>query len=325
MCSCYPSGVPLTVEGIAPSSWAPRLTTLVYYAVSAGILLYVGFYVANRLLNFQADGLVTTRTIPIAPTREGRVAELPYDTGDTVRAGALLARVTPGLACQAPDSSRPEALQLGIRLDRARLEVLGEQIEGVRKRTAGLEAWAALELDMELRRESARLQAEILDLETEQRLLTMQVQLKEQALRETAPRAPDPRCQPDLVYAPFDATVHAVHHDVYSVVNSGEPVLSLKALIPPVVVVAYADPRVLPSLFPGKSVEVEFPDGTEATGMISAVRAAAQSFVRLDVEEYRLLGSQVLIEVVPADPGESERWRKFDRLGVRVTGRRGER
>ncbi len=312
-------------EGTAPASWAPRVTTLLFYGVLASILIYVAFYTANRLLNFRADGLVTTLTTSVASTLEGRVTEAPFAAGDTVREGDLLLTVAPGLACQLPDASRRDALAMDIRLDGARMEVLGERIEAVRERATDIDSRAALELDTELRRERTGLDTELFDLETDRRLLALEIQLKEQTLRETVPRASDTRCLPEFVHAPFDATVHAVHHEVYSVVNAGEPVLSLKALHPPVVVMAYADPRILPSLFPGKSVKVEFPDGTEATGSISAVRAASESFAQLDVNDYRLLESQILIEVVPANPNEAERWRTFDRLGVRVTGRRGGR
>ena len=312
-------------EGAPPKPWASRITSLVYYGVITGLLLYGIFFVGNRLLNFRANGLVTTRTIPIASTRDGRVAELPFGTGDTVRAGALLATVRPGLACQASDSSRIETLRMDILLDRARLEVLGEQIDGVQARAIGLESREALELDIELRSERPRLEVDIIDLEAERHLLGLEIQLKQQALRGAVPRDPDPRCQPDLVRAPFDGTVHSVHREVYSVVNVGEPVLSLEALRPQAVVVAYADPRLLTSLFPGKAVRIEFPDGTEAIGAISAVRAASESFAQLESEEYQLVESEVLIEVIPIDPAESERWLRFQSLGVRITGRRGAR
>jgi multidrug efflux pump subunit AcrA (membrane-fusion protein) len=268
---------------------------------------------------------VTTRTLLIAPTREGRVTDLPYGEGDTVRLGALLARVEPGLGCPTPDTTRLVALRMDTQLNRARWDILGQRLATLRDRLQTLSLRSGLELDMELRREKDRLALEIEDLALQHRLLNAEISLQSRALGDAvAPVVRDsPACQPDLVLSPGDGTINAVYVDEFSVVNAGDAMLSLKPLDAPIRAMAYSSPDILPSLFPGKGVRVRFPDGSRDDGVIEAVHAAAELFPRLDVEAYRYLPSEVVVEIRPVDASQAERWRRFERLPVQVTGRKG--
>ena len=312
-------------EGVPPDHRGPRITAWVYYAVLLFVAGYLIFYVGGRILYFQSSGLMTTRTLLMAPTREGRVADLPYSAGDTVRVGALLARVEPGLGCPVADTTRLMALRMDTRLNRARSDILGERLDYKRARLADLSLRTGLELDMELRREKDRLALEIEDLDLQRRLLNAEVALQAQALGSASSSVAysSPACLPDLVFAPGDGTINAVYVDEFSVVNAGDPLLSLKPLDAPIRALAYANPDVLPSLFPGKTVRIHFPDGSRGEGVIEAVHASAELFPRLDVEAYRYLPGEVVVEIRPVDAGQAEHWRRFERLPIRVTGRKG--
>lgn len=309
-------------EGRAPRSWAAQVTKGLYYVALVTIVAYVGVYVANRLINFRAQGLVATSTTLVASAQEGRVSVVPFQVGDTVAMGAVVAMVEPGVACQAPDTSRVVDDRTELQVDRARLRIVQEQIASRRRRLEALSQREGLELDMELRRERDDVEADLERLEGEARLLGLEVSLRDAALAAGRHDLDDPRCRPELVQAPFNGTVHAIHHPAYSVVNAGEAILSLKPLEARVHVMAYVDPDELTSLYPGKELRVLFPDGSEDRGVIEKHRAASELFPELDVREYRFLESDVMVEIAPIDDRAATRWRQFDRLEVMVIGRR---
>jgi hypothetical protein len=215
--------------------------------------------------------------------------------------------------------------RIELELNDVRRRLIRDRAELLRERMGDLALREAMELDMELRREGESIRKELEDLDQRDRLLQAEIRLQEVALRDAPIPAEDPDCLPHLVYAPVEGTVHAIHYEAYSVVNAGDVILSLKPLDPEVRVLAYAEPRVLSSLFPQKRVSVRFPDGSRQEGVVEGVHAAAELFPRLVVEEYRLLDSELLLEVRPSRLEDEEHWRRFDRLAVQVTGRRRER
>ncbi len=312
-------------EGQAPPSWPARFTTGLYYLILLGVVTYGAVFLGSRLLFFRAPGLVTISTTVLAPTREGRVAELPFEVGDTVWSGSLVARIEPGLACQQSDQARLSGLRTQVRLTRGRHVLVEEEITLKRDRLDMFRRQEPLELDLELRRERVRVEGELRKLENQRRLLVIERRSHEETLRETVTVVDDPRCLPDMVHSPLDGTVSAVYQAAFDVVNAGDPILSLRPLEAPVRIIAYMDPGILPSVFPQKRVRVRFPDGSEDDGVVRAVRAASESFAHLDVEDYRFQDSDVLAEILPADSSRARAWQRFDRLEVTVTGRRGRR
>lgn len=310
-------------EGRAPHPVGIRVAKWLFIGAVVGVLAYVAFYVQDRMRHFRTPGLVVAEVTPVAPSRDGRVAELPFSTGDAVARGDLILVVEPGIACAQPDTLRVVNLQLDADLARARRNVVDAQIATRERRMQALAERAGLEVDGGYRAERNQLETEMEDLRGDRYVLDIQIAGLDRAIAEFSQDvvSEDTRCYPDEVYAPFNGTVYEVHAAAFSVVRAGDPVLSLKADEPDVRILARVEPELVPSIFKDKSLRVTFPDGTLSVGRVDTVYAAPTAIAPLDLGEYRLLDGEVVMEIVP-DPAQRDAafWRTQDRLLVQVQG-----
>jgi multidrug efflux pump subunit AcrA (membrane-fusion protein) len=310
-------------EGRAPRPLGVRVAKWTFIAAVVAVFGYVAYWVQDRARHFRTPGLVVAAVTPVAPSRDGRVAELPFATGDAVSKGDLVLVVEPGLACAEPDTIRIVNLQLDADLARARRSVVDAQIATRERRMRELAERAGLEVDGGYRTERNQLQTELEDLRGDGYVLDTEIRGLERAIGEFSREivSEDTRCYPDRVYAPFDGTVYEVHAAAFSVVRAGDPVISLKADAPDVRVLARVEPELVPSIFKDKSLRVVFPDGTRSLGRVDTVYAAPTAIAPLELAEYRLLDGEVVMEIVP-DAAEQDApfWRTQDRLLVQVSG-----
>lgn len=314
-------------EGAPPPSPGIRVTQIIYYVVVIVLVTYIIYYAQDRLRFWNATGLVASSVTPVAPSIDGRVTRIHFDVGDAVEAGDSLLVVEPGEECAPADTTRLVNMALDVRLAQARRQIAGERITARQQRLTVLDSRVGLELGPDFARERDRIALEIEELQTEQRLASTEVAVLQQAIAETSGAivSGDTKCFPEQVYAPSSGLVHEIRSPEFSVVGRGDPVLTLKARQPEVRIVARAEPELVGSLFRGKEIKLVFPDGGEDVGIVDDVRVAADVVDALDLGSYRLLDTELVVEIVPQDPSVGPVWLAYDRLYVELKGRRGRR
>ncbi len=312
-------------EGTPPPVTGMRVTQVIYYAVVLGVIAFVIYYAQDRMRFWAETGVVAAAVTPVAPSIDGRITELYVQEGQPILPDDELILVEPGEQCAPLDRSRLVGLELDARLAEVRHEVAGERIRERRMRLEGLDRLVGLDLGPDLLRERERLVAEIEDLEAEQRVLALEIGLREEFVRgvESSLVNTDTRCAPELVRAPANGVVHEILRDEFGVVGRGEPVLTFKAEQPDVRVVASVDPELVRDLFVGKEVTLEFPDGQRSAGRVANARVGRDVVDALDLGSYRIMDTDFVVEIVPVEQGQGPSWLEYDRLYVDIRGRRG--
>jgi multidrug resistance efflux pump len=312
-------------EGTPPPARGMRVTQILYYAVLVGLVAFVIYYAQDRMRFWAATGVVASAVTPVAPSIDGRILEIYVEPGQSILPDDELVLVKPGEECAPLDRSRLVGLELDARLAEVRHEVTGERIRERRMRLEGLDRLVGLELGPDLLRERDRLVAEIEDLEAEQRVLALEMGLREQFVRgvENSMVNTDTRCAPELVRAPADGVVHEILREEFGVVARGEAVLTYKAERPDIRVVASVDPELVRHLFVGKEVTLEFPDGQRSAGRVANAQVGRDVVDALDFGSYRIMDTDFVVEIVPAEPGLEASWLEYDRLYVDIRGRKG--
>lgn len=314
-------------DGKVPVRWGPRLTSVIYSLIILLILVYVVFYVQDRVRFFRTSGIVATEVMPVASAKDGRVTEIIPSVGDTVRRGDHLMTVAPGADCAPADTTRLVNMALDLRLAEARRQIVASRIQSREERAATLDNRRALELGSEFAAERARLARELEDLDADYILLGTEIAVRRQALAESSGSivSTDTSCYPEQVFSPIDGRVHEFVREPFSVNDAGTPVLSLTGRDVDVRVVAQVGEGLIKNLYRGKEVEVRFPDGSRGRGVVQDIRAASEVVDVLAIDTYQLEDTDVVMVIGPGSASDSAIWREYERLPIEVRGRRGRR
>lgn len=122
----------------------------------------------------------------------------------------------------------------------------------------------------------------------------------------------------EQLIAPINGQVQAIFKLAGEQTAIGEAVIALRSPESRVAIHGYFREDQLNHLIKDKRVKITFADNTSSTGIISNHYSIASSYREKLKNEYIPIQSAVLVEILPADPSEEERWRNFDRLDVTI-------
>jgi len=124
------------------------------------------------------------------------------------------------------------------------------------------------------------------------------------------------------VIAPLNGEVQAIFKVVGEQASPGEPLLALRSATATATVHGYFDEKYLSLLKSQKNVKILFPDGSTGRGVFANHYSIASSYPEKLKNQYIPIKSALLVEIVPADPDDAQRWRSFDRMDVTIRVRR---
>nr|MBF0222396.1 hypothetical protein [Desulfobulbaceae bacterium] len=122
----------------------------------------------------------------------------------------------------------------------------------------------------------------------------------------------------EQLVAPINGQVQAIFKLAGEQTSIGEAILALRSPESRVAVHGYFREDQINHLTKDKRVKITFADHSSSTGIISNHYSIASSYREKLKDEYIPIQSAVLVEILPANPNDEERWRNFDRLDVTI-------
>lgn len=146
-------------EGQAPANPAKKMTSRLYFLVLAGLIAYLLFYAADRMLYLETRGQVEVGRYLIHANLEGTIDEILVSPGDSVLPGQTLATI------QQPPTNPPSfakdllKTKLDISQKEGDIKHLEESLQEIGGRTTKAAALpvAVIKLDHDLRQQEAKL------------------------------------------------------------------------------------------------------------------------------------------------------------------------
>lgn len=319
-----PSQVIVSSDREPPAAPFSRLTQLLYLVVLALVVFYLGHLAWSKIVRLELRGVVVMDSIEVAAPREGQITMLVSEN-DWVEKGDTLAKIDPQLGCIPGfvDNSHLEKARHELRLAGERERLARFEIRELKRLQPTSDVRRALELDG-TRGESLldwqlRLQRASSDLKlasaTRQSLEQRQAEILAQASLASKLAA---HCLSQSVVATFSGQVLATFHQDGEFSERGETILLLRKKDSAVFVEVFPSGEDLPSLTPGKSVNITLPDGSSEKASVAEVGAAAADLPRMETDAYIPLDNALRARIVPADAASAERWRPFERMDVEV-------
>lgn len=314
-------------EGTPPRRILPAILKYFYFLILLAIIAGVVYLVALKYLFFSGFGQVETSKIILSSKHGGTVKALEKQPGMKFSTGEVLAVIDRGRDCleQVPD----------IRLTRLAYEIKSKQEEyniftkqlglakkgyssGILPRALEIGDTAPQRKAEELQREYDRIRATALQLAAE-------IAIKKQELAalevEMAPK-PDITCEFETINAPFDGTIYYITHMPDEYVDQGESLLVVVPEQADVHIEAYFDNESLRYITKGRTLDITFPDGSVSTGIVTAISSSAQYSPETKREKYVPVEALLRINLQPPTKSEESYWRSYDRMHLKVEGRR---
>lgn len=312
-------------ESEPPRQRGPSITRRLYLLLLVGLALYLAYIGFDRWFFLHGWGQVEVDKIAIGSARGGRIGVIAVHDGQQVAAGQLLARIDAPERCQPEQDPRLQRLLMDAQLTASRLEVLRVQLKDKQARLAQFgRLRRALEIDTGNSRELRQMTDEVEQLQQDvtvtSRRLAIEGQQAEELRRTLAQKALPSECVAEELRAPRDALVLHVGNVAAEIVDRGETIATLIPADAAVRVEAYLETDDIENVYVGKPIRVDFPDGEVSDGVIESVHSSAYRSAQRQWNGYTPLSSRVLVNIVPAQPQQRERWLAYDRMDVQVRG-----
>ncbi|MGR8921053.1 MAG: HlyD family efflux transporter periplasmic adaptor subunit [Gammaproteobacteria bacterium] len=307
-------------EGTAPISFATRVTRWIYFGCLASLTAYLLMLAANQLLYLEARGQIEVEKTQVSPSRHGRLVGIFTAEGRTVAAGDELLRLESTRRCELEADERVDKLSYEILLNERRLALLERRLARKAGDIEAMNLRRALEVDTRVAQDLQRARRDAEALEADAAMVAGELETQRELLAHwrARPTALPEECVDEVIRAPFDATIAAVHRKLHEYANRGEPVLTLLPIAPVARIEAYADFDEIRHWRPGAEAEVEFPDGTGARAVVVEVKSSAYPFAEREYDDYLPAETRLRIHLRPAERDHERAWAALDRMEVRV-------
>lgn len=314
-------------EGEAPKNMKASITQLVYFTVILLAVIYLAFIFAQKYLYFDETGVVEAEKTIISSSRGGRIASLDIKQGQSLKGNDLIATLDATRHdCRVDEAGRADRLRYETDLNISKRIGLDAQLRQTRMSLNGHELRRALELDRGLLRNTTRLKDKknmIMDnIGNVSREISLQKQrLRAMLSREKNTRLPD-GCYKELITSPFKAVVTSVQKKAKEFARRGEAIVTLMKYDAPIRIEVYLDSDVLKFLAKGDRLALEFPDGTRSEGKIKTIYSSAYAVPERQWDNYKPVAPQIRVHLQPVRKQDRELWLAYDRMEVRVRGRK---
>ncbi|WP_457573349.1 HlyD family secretion protein [Desulfolithobacter sp.] len=313
-------------EGNPPIRILPRITRLIYFLALFSIIAGVLYLLAMRIVFFTGRGQVEHQKTVLSSAKGGKIVQLVKTEGDFVVQGEVLAQIARPDECEDGPDLRIEKLIYDIKSMQAKLAILQEQLKS-RGQSVNTEIlYRALEIgsasfrrklkEQTVREEKLRKEVELLKAEITVRQKELVI------LQQLLSKPPDPSCRYETIIAPFDGLVYLVKAKEHEYIRSGKPLFVLIADNAPVYIDAYTKGKYLQYITPGSQMTIIFPDRYQSIGRVEQISSSAQAVVKRQRKDYIPISTMIRIKLVPPGPEEEKIWQKYDRIVLKVRGRK---
>ncbi|MEW5769024.1 MAG: HlyD family efflux transporter periplasmic adaptor subunit [Pseudomonadota bacterium] len=307
-------------EGKPPRKPAMSLVRLLYFGALLAFLAYLLAYAWERMLYVEARGHVAMQRHLLQTDREGILRGLTLRVGEAVRRGQPLFRIEQEVVEDRRDQAVWEDLKVRreIGLKRAALAALRTEIADRQARLDQLAQLRLLELDRLRQREYAALAQELAADRIKAAGLAEEIAALQGYLGGVRGQGVYRRQIAAMTYAsPFDGFVYRLEKGEHEFAHKGDTVIVLEDARE-VRVVAYFALEDLPSLKPGRRLEILLPDGQTHMGEIERIDSATLDHEERLARGYEPLEALVRVQIRPdARPADID-WRSYNQLDVKV-------
>lgn len=313
-------------EGAPPQRILPRITRLIYYLVLFALVAGVLYLLGMRMFYFSGRGQVERKKTILSSTRGGNIVQLTKRTGESFVQGEVLAEIRIADQCGDRPDTRLTRLQFDLKSREAQLAALRTRLEPLQQTLNSRMLFRALEIgDASSRRRMEELKNKEEKIWEQVQLLEAEILVRREelaALEEQLDVPVDRACTVETITAPFDGTVYHVGSDLNEYTDRGEPLLVVTAETAPVYVEAYLKEKYLQYVSLNTQMTVKFPDQYSGIGRVETVTSTAQAVAKRQLKDYVPTSTMIRVQVVPVDKNEAALWKKYDRIDVRVQGRK---
>jgi len=304
----------------------PRITRLLYYLVLFSILAGVLYLLGMRVFYFSGRGQVEREKTILSSTRGGTVVQLNKKKGETFVKGEVLAEIRLTDTCEDRADTGITRLQFDLKSRQAELAALKARLQPLEQMENTGMLYRALEIgDASSRRRMEQQENKTEKLQQQVQLLEAEILVRQEevaALEEQMLVPVDRACYFETIIAPFDGTVYLVRSALNEYTARGGPLLVAMADAAPVYVEAYLKEKYLRYISPGKSMTIKFPDRYTSIGRIEEFNSTAQAVAERQLKDYVPKSTMIRVQLVPVAADEASLWKKYDRIDVRVQGRK---
>ncbi len=304
----------------------PRITRLLYYLVLFSILAGVLYLLGMRVFYFSGRGQVEREKTILSSAQGGTIAYLTKKKGETFVRGEVLAEIELANKCGERPDTRITKLRFDLKSRQAELAALKARLQPLEQMENTGILYRALEIgDASSRRRMEQLENKTEKLQEQIQLLEAEIFVRQEeiaALEEQMLVPVDRACDFETIIAPFDGTIYLIKSAPNEYTARGEPLLVIMADTAPVYVEAYLKEKHLRYISPGKSMTIKFPDRYTSIGRIEEYNSTAQAVAERQLKDYVPKSTMIRVQLVPVDKNEASLWKKYDRIDVRVQGRK---
>ncbi len=313
-------------EGKPPTRILPRITQFIYFLALFSIVAGVLYLMAMRIVFFTGRGQVEHQKTVLSSVKGGEIVQLAKTEGDLVVQGEVLAQIARPGKCEDSPDLRIEKLIYDIKRMRAKLAILQEQLKSTGQRADTEILYRALEIGpASSRRKMEEQTAKEEKLREKVQLLKAEITVRQEelvTLQQLLSKPPDPSCRYETIIAPFDGMVYLVKAKEHEYIRSGMPLFVLIADKAPVYIDAYTKEKYLQYITPGSQMTIIFPDRYQSIGRVDKISSSAQAVAKRQRKDYIPISTMIRIKLVPLDPEEEKIWQKYDRIVLKVRGRK---
>jgi multidrug resistance efflux pump len=314
-------------EGRAPRTLTPLLLKYAYYLALIGVVIGIIYVVGLRYLYFRGRGQVEIEKTKISSEYGGRIEAIRRQAGDSFSAGDILAVIDTGIEC-APKPSDARLIRLvhDIELNQSELDIYTKRF----KELADLQDLDILPRALEIgnvrsHRQPQEISREMDRLKEKTDLLSAEIAIKRKELadleKDLAARR-DAFCGLETIRSAFAGRVYRVMHRPSEYVKKGEPLFVLTAKEANVLVEAFFDRKDIRYLAGGRKMTIEFPDRTTSQGQVIDYLSSASYYADRTEKNYLPVEAKLRVNLKPVATEEIDRWKRYDRMDVMVTGER---
>jgi multidrug resistance efflux pump len=314
-------------EGKAPRRILPVVLKTLYYLLLLGIIGGIGYVVGLRYLYFSGRGQVEIEKVSISSHHGGRIETIARQAGDSISPGETLAVIDTGIECpeKEPDL-RLVRLAYDIRLKQAERDIHLKRLESLDKEQNVDILPRALEIgDAFKRRQYRAIGDEIDRLKQKANLLEAEIATKREelaALERASTVETDVFCGAETIRSAISGSVYHVIHRPGEYVKKGAPLFVVIPHNADVLVEAFFDRKHLSYISAGQQMTIEFPDRSTSTGEIVDYMSSASYFAERYQKDYLPVEAQLRVNLKPVDGNAKRRWKRYDRMDVKVMGER---
>lgn len=313
-------------EGKAPRRLLPVLMKYIYLLLLLTIVSGVVYLIAVKYLYFTGVGEVEVKKIVLSSKHGGTVHILPKQENMTFSADELLAVIDKVRDCQelVPDT-RLIRLRYEILAKKKEYEIYTLQLKTMQPAGRSSIVMRALEIgDTSSQRKFEEVQKEYDTFQQKILLLAAEIATSKEELAALelilAPQQ-NIACEQETITSPFPGTMYHITKTTNEYIAQGEPLLVVVAHQAEVQIEGYFDNNLLRYLRNGESLHIEFPDGSASQGIIAEISSSARYAPEVIRDMYVPVEPLLRVELTPAT-GEGIRWYNYDRMQVRIKGRR---